>query len=94
MDRDKIAQLVEETRQGRIDAGVDLTDAQERVNEATKALTSARRAYAAAWDQAIDAGWTSRELRELKLAAPPDNYRPRTRTRRPRAQNSSPEHSD
>lgn len=81
---DEIEQLVDQSRQDRIDTARRATEAREKLQAAERELTTLRRAYVDTWDKATAAGWTARELRALRLPEPPPEYRPKPRRRRSR----------
>jgi hypothetical protein len=64
---DEIEQLVDQSRQDRIDTARRATEAREKLQAAERELTTLRRAYVDTWDKATAAGWTARELRALRL---------------------------
>lgn len=77
-----IERLVDEGRQSRIDTAQLAAEARQALDEAQRQLRKAGRAYVDAWDTAAAAGWTTRELRALKLPEPPAEFRPRPRAKR------------
>lgn len=81
---DEIEQLLDQGRKERVATAHTALAARAKLIEAEKALSALRRSYVDAWDRAIAAGWTVRELRAVKLPEPPQEYRPKPRRRRKR----------
>jgi hypothetical protein len=80
--------LLEANVNARVDAVREVVDAANDADEKEREATEARERHSRAWDAAIKAGWSDKELRQTGARAP-GAATPRRRTRRPSAASSA-----
>jgi len=74
--------LLEANVNARVDAVREVVDAANDADEKEREATEARERHSRAWDAAIKAGWSDKELRQTGARAP-GVATPKRRTRRP-----------
>jgi len=79
---DEIERLLEATKERRLTAARSLAQSHQALADLSDQLQHQQRAYVATWGQAVAAGWTAKELRELRMTEPAEAWRPRKRVRR------------
>lgn len=80
--------LLEANVNARVDAVREVVDAANDADEKEREATEARERHSRAWDAAIKAGWSDKELRQTGARAP-GTATPKRRTRRLSAASSA-----